>query len=50
MISYPGTMPKPLQSDFIMKFQPNILRDSEENGYQEQRLLSYNNQIGRAHV
>ena len=42
MITYPATLPKPLQSDFSMKYQPNILRDSESNGYQEQRLLSYN--------
>lgn len=42
MITYPATLPKPLQSDFSFKYQPNILRESEGDGYQEQRLLSYN--------
>lgn len=43
MISYPQTLPKPLQAEFSLKYQPNLLKDGETTGYVDQRLLTFGN-------
>lgn len=43
MISYPQTLPKPLQAEFSLKYQPNLLKDGETSGYVDQRLLTFGN-------
>ncbi len=43
MITYPTTLPKPLQDNFSLNYKPNVIKADDGTGYREQRLLTHNN-------